>query len=138
LREGIGLLWALIILILISTMMVFIAKIAFVSQKHTTVSYAIQRGELFMQSCLENTVLAIEGYDRNKNNDCLQHIVFNDEKKRFSCNVDVLRYYCYGDCVCENKKIIQTPFSNGYVLLKVIVTSKKDNVKLSKITLQRL
>jgi len=138
LRKGIGLLWALIILILISTMMVFIAKVAFISQKHTSVSYGIQRGELFMQSCIENSIMAIEGYDRSKNNDCLENINFNDEKHRFSCNVKVLRYYCYGDCVCSNKKIIKTPFSNGYVLLKVTVTSQKDNVKLSKITLQRL
>ncbi len=137
-KKGIGLLWALIILLLVSTMMVFIAKVAFISQKHTTISYGMQRGELFMQSCIENSILAIEGYDRKQNNDCLEHIKFNDEKKRFSCNVDVLRYYCYGDCVCSNKKIIKTPFSNGYVLLKVLVSSKKDNVKLSKITLQRL
>ncbi len=137
-RKGIGLIWALIILILVSTMMVFIAKVAFFSQKHTTMSYSIQRGELFMQSCIENSILAIEGYDRKKYNDCLQNITFHDEKNRFICNVKVLRYYCYGNCVCKNKKIIQTPFSNGYVLLKIIVTSKKDNIKLSKITLQRL
>ena len=137
-RKGIGLIWALIILILVSTMMVFITKVAFFSQKHTTMSYSIQRGELFMQSCIENSILAIEGYDRKKYNDCLQNITFHDEKNRFICNVKVLRYYCYGNCVCKNKKIIQTPFSNGYVLLKIIVTSKKDNIKLSKITLQRL
>lgn len=118
--------------------MVFIAKVAFFSQKHTTMSYGIQRGELFMQSCIENSILAIEGYDRKKYNDCLQNITFSDEKNRFICYVKVLRYYCYGNCVCKNKKIIQTPFSNGYVLLKVTVSSKKDNIKLSKITLQRL
>ena len=137
-RKGIGLLWALVILILVSTMMVFIAKVAFISQKHTTISYGIQRGELFMQSCIENALLAIQGYDRKKNNDCLENIKFSDEKNRFSCEVKVLRYYCYNDCVCESKKIIKTPFSNGYVLLKVIVSSPKDNVRLSKVTLQRL
>ena len=137
-KKGIGLLWALIILLLVSTTMVFIAKTVFIAQKHTAVSYSIQRGELFMQSCIENAILTIQGYDRNKNSDCLEHIVFNDEKNRFSCEVDVLRYYCFGDCVCENKKIVKTPFSNGYVLLKVRVSGKKDNIKLSKITLQRL
>ena len=91
-----------------------------------------------MQSCIENAIMAIEGYDRKKNNDCLEKITFRDEKKRFICYVNVLRYYCYGNCVCKNKKIIQTPFTNGYVLLKIIVESKKDHVKLSKITLQRL
>lgn len=137
-RKGIGLLWALIILILVSTMMIFIAKVSFISQKHFSMSYGVQRGELFMQSCIENSIMAIEGYDRNNSNDCLENITFNDEKHRFSCNVKVLRYYCYGNCVCKNKKIIKTPFSNGYVLLKVMVKSPKDNVKLSEITLQRL
>ena len=135
-KKGIGLIWALIILVLVSTMMVFIAKVSFISQKHTTISYAIQKAELFMQSCVENAILAIQGYDRNKNNDCLENIAFN--KNNFECNVKVLRYYCYGDCKCSNKKIIKTPFSNGYVLLKVLVKSDKYNVKLSKITLQRL
>ena len=139
-RKGIGLLWALIILILVSTMMVFIAKVASIAQKHMTMSYGIQRGELFMQSCIENSILAIEGYNRKKYQNCLENIVFNGDYNRFSCHVKVLRYYCYKDayCPCKNKQIIQTPFANGYVLLKVTVESKKDHIKLSKTTLQRL
>ena len=137
-RKGIGLLWALMILILVSGMLVFIAKVAFISQKHMTGSYSVQRGELFMQSCIENTLLAIEGYERNSTNKCLEDINFTDEKKRFSCNVKILRYYCYdNDCPCDNAKSIKTSFSNGYVLMKVNVMSKSDNIKLSKITLQR-
>ena len=129
--------WALVILVLISTMLVFIAKVAFVSQKHMTLSYGVQRGELFMQSCIENAIMAIEGYDREKNNDCLEDINFSDEKNRFECNVKILRYYCYSNCPCDNKVNIKTPFSDGYVLMKVNVISNKDNIKLSKITLQR-
>ena len=129
--------WALVILVLISTMLVFIAKVAFVSQKHMTLSYGVQRGELFMQSCIENAIMAIEGYDREKNNDCLEDINFSDEKNRFECNVKILRYYCYSNCPCDNKVVIKTPFSDGYVLMKVNVISSKDNIKLSKITLQR-
>ena len=138
-RKGIGLIWALIILLLVSFMLVFIAKVAFISQKQVTFSYGIQRGELFMQSCIENALLAIEGYKRNSSNKCLEHINLTDEKNRFSCNVNILRYYCYKNenCPCSNKKVIQTSFSNGYVLMKVTVISKKDHIKLSKTTLQR-
>ena len=132
-RRAIGLLWALVILVLVSTMLVFIAKVAFVSQKHMTLSYGIQRGELFMQSCIENAIMAIEGYKRD--NDCLNEINFSDN--RFKCNVKILRYYCYSNCPCDNKVDIKTPFSDGYVLMKVNVISAKDNIKLSKITLQR-
>ena len=138
-RKAIGLIWALIILLLVSFMLVFIVKVAFISQKQMTFSYGIQKGELFMQSCTENALLAIEGYERDSSNKCLENINFTDEKGRFECKVQVLRYYCYKDenCPCDNKKIIQTPLSNGYVLMKVSVMSKKDNIKLSKITLQR-
>ena len=138
-KKAIGLIWALIILLLVSFMLVFIAKVAFISQKQATFSYSIQRGELFMQSCIENAVLAIEGYQRNSANKCLEDINFTDENGRFSCQVNILRYYCYKDanCPCSNTKIIQTPFSNGYVLMKVTVISNKDHIKLSKITLQR-
>ena len=134
-RKGIGLLWALVILVLVSTMLVFIAKVAFLSQKHMSIGYGIQRGELFMQSCIENAIMAIEGYKRD--GDCLNEINFTDEKNRFKCNVEILRYYCYSNCPCDNKVDIKTPFSDGYVLMKVNVISKKDNIKLSKITLQR-
>ena len=135
-RKGIGLLWALVILILVSTMLVFIAKVAFISQKHMTLGYGIQRGELFMQSCIENAIMAIEGYKRDNN--CLNEINFTDEKGRFKCNVEILRYYCYNsNCPCSNEVNISTPFSDGYVLMKVSVISDRDNIKLSKITLQR-
>ena len=137
-RKGIGLLWALTILILVSGMLVFIAKVAFISQKHMSMGYGIQRGELFMQSCIENSLLAIEGYERNSNNKCLENIDFKDEKGDFNCSVKILRYYCYDDnCPCSNTKQIQTSFSNGYVLMKVSVRSDKYNIKLSKTTLQR-
>ncbi len=137
-KKGIGLIWALIILLLVSFMLVFIAKVAFISQKHIGMSYGVQKGELVMQSCIENAILAIEGYDRQKNNNCLEDINFAYGKD-FNCSVKILRYYCYknANCPCSNKKPIQTPFSNGYVLMKVTVTSNKYHIKLSKTTLQR-
>ena len=136
-KKGIGLIWALIILLLVSFMLVFIAKVSFISTKHVSNSYAIQRAELFMQSCIENSILAIEGYDRKKNNDCLENITFFSPNKRFECRVKILRYYCYNNCPCSNKKIIKTPFSNGYVLMNVEVNSSINNIKISKTTLQR-
>ena len=139
-KKAIGLIWALIILILISFMFVFIAKVSLISTKHLGNSYAIQKGELFMQSCIENSLLAIEGYNRKSNNDCLEHIKFFDENKRFECNVDILRYYCINknDCPCGSlTKVIKSDFSNGYVLMKVEVNSSINNIKLSKTTLQR-
>jgi hypothetical protein len=143
LKRGFGLISALIIMLLISTLLVAVAKFAFVSAKHTSDTYLIQRGELFMQSAIENAILAIEGYERK--NGCLEHINFIGPDKKFEANVTVLRYYCYnGDCGCNNPslvKSIKTPFSHGYVLLKVVVENNSSlfnkKIKLEKITLQR-
>jgi type II secretory pathway component PulK len=65
LRKGIGLIWALIVLLLIASLMTAVTKIAFFSVKHTSDTYMIQRAQLFIQSAVENAILAIEGYDRS-------------------------------------------------------------------------
>jgi hypothetical protein len=93
-----------------------------------------------MQSVIENSILAIEGYDRKSNNNCLENINFEDDRGLFEANVSVLRYYCYeksDDCPCANTKLIKTDISHGYVLLKVKVSSKDKKVKLEKVVLQR-
>jgi len=144
LRKGIGLIWAIIILLLIATLMMAVTKIAFFSVKHTSDTYMLQRAQLFMQSAIENAILAIEGFDRS-NGKCLKTIHFVDEDKRFEANISILRYYIYKNCPssCDICIPIKTDFSNGYVLMDVKVASlnsaKNDNKKilLEKVTLQR-
>ena len=142
-KKGIGAISALIIL-LIATLMVIVTKFSFISVRHTSDTYLQQRGMLFMQSAIENTILAIEGYKRNKK--CLKHIIFEDEQSRFIATIDILRYYCYdlNDCPCNNVKKISTDKSHGYVLFKVLVESNLSNpknnnkkIRLEKTTLQR-
>jgi len=145
-KKGFGVISALIIMLLVATLMVVVVKVSFISVKHTSDTYLQQRAQLFMQSAVENTLTAIEGYDRKKNNSCLEHIIFRDEQKRFTANVDILKYYCYDtdDCPCNNAVKISTPFSHGFVLLKVTVESNITNpkngnkkIRLEKVTLQR-
>jgi len=144
LKRGIGLIWAIIILILIATLMAAVTKVAFFSVKHTSDTYMIQRAQLFMQSSIENSLLAIEGFDRSSGN-CLKNINFVDEDGRFESNITILRYYIYNSCPsnCNICVPIQTDFSNGYVLMDVNVSSldtNKNNHKkilLHQVTLQR-
>jgi hypothetical protein len=144
LRKGIGLIWAIIILLLIASLMSTVTKIAFFSVKHTSDTYMIQRAQLFMQSAIENAILAIEGYDRSGGK-CLKKIHFTDEDNRFEANITILRYYIYKTCPsdCDICRPIKTDFSNGYVLMDVKVAAlnnvKNDNKKLllEKVTLQR-
>ncbi len=143
-KKGFGLISALIIMLLIATLMVAVVKFAFISVNHTSDTYLQQRAQLFMQSAIENAVLAIEGYDRKKKGNCLKNIHFVDENGKFEANITVLRYYCYnGNCGCNDntlEKPISTPQSHGYVLMKVVVTNKNPDIKkirLEKVTLQR-
>lgn len=144
-KRGIGLIWAIIILILIASLMGAVSKIAFFSVNHTSDTYMIERGEIFMQSSIENALLAIEGYDRVTNQDCLRSIHFVDEDKRFESNITILRYYIYKTCPsnCNICVPIKTDFSNGYVVMDVNVSSidnAKNNHKkilIHQITLQR-
>jgi hypothetical protein len=125
--------------------MAVVVKVAFISVKHTSDTYLQQRAELFMQSVTENALLAIEGYNRKENNNCLANMHFVDENKKFEANVTVLRYYCYDtdDCPCGSlTKKIKTDKSNGYVLLKIVVEGNETlldgkKIRLSQVTLQR-
>ena len=148
-RKGIGLISALMILLLMATLIVAILKISFISVKHVSDSYMRERAELFMQSAIENAILAIEGYERNISSKCLKHITFRDESKRFRADVDILRYYFYKNSDeagynCDNAVLIDTDKSHGNVLLKVVVESNISNprnsgkhIRIQKITLQR-
>ena len=145
-KRAFGVISALIIMLLIATLMVAVVKFAFISVKHTSDSYLIQRAQLFMQSSIENAILAIEGNDR-KSNGCLKNIHFTDENNMFEANITILRYYCFdeNDCNCSSDLIndIQTDKSHGYVLMKIVVESNTSHprinkkIRLEKVTLQR-
>ena len=132
-------------MLLIASIVAVVVKLSYITVKHTSDSYLQERAELFMRSVIENTLLAIEGYDRKGNNKCAEHLSFKDEDERFVADVDVLKYYCYdgADCPCSNRILIKTPQSHGYVLLKVTVKNTANikngdkKILLEKITLQR-
>ncbi|NPA11544.1 MAG: hypothetical protein GXO62_04805 [Epsilonproteobacteria bacterium] len=147
-RRGIGLITALIILLLMASLVAVVVKISFVTVKHTSDAYIKERGELFMQSVVENTLMAIEGYDRKNKRDCLKKLTFTDEDNRFTANVEILRYYVYkGDDMlnyCSVAVPVETQKSTGNVLIKVVVQTNLSNPKnnnkylrLIKTTLQR-
>ncbi len=145
-KKGIGLISALIILILVAGVLSAVIRMSHFNIKHKSDSYMGERARIFMQSVIENSIMAIEGYDRNKSDNCLKHLYFTDEDNRFEANVTVLRYYCYdlNDCPnCSIAKKIDTDISHGNIVLKVVVESNRSNprnsgyIKIKEITLQR-
>ena len=145
-KKGIGLINALIILILVAGILSVVIRMSHFNIKHKSDSYMGERARIFMQSVIENSLMAIEGYNRKANNNCLKKLHFIDEDNRFEANVTVLRYYCYdlSDCPnCSIAKKIDTDKSHGNVVLKIVVESNRSNpknsgfIKLERITLQR-
>ena len=143
-KKAFGIMTALFILVLISFLLMLVLKASSVGIKHTSNTYLKTQAELFMQSSIENSILAIEGYDRIANNNCLKHIYFTSSDGRFESNITILRYYCYDkDKNCPNCDIatnIKTSKSNGNVLINIIVqtTDKVDKkLRFSKVTIQK-
>ncbi len=145
-KKGFGIITALLIMVLVSFLLMLVLKAAAIGVKHTEDTYIKTQTRLFMQSSIENAIMAIEGYERNSTSGCLKHINFISSDSRFESNITVLRYYCYDMSKCPNCDIaekIQTDKSQGNVLLKTITqtTNSPRNggklVRLEKITLQK-
>ena len=145
-RKGFGLITALIILILVAGILGAVLRMSNFNVKHKSDAYMGERARIFMRSVIENSLMAIEGYDRKTHNNCLKKLHFVDEDGRFEANVSVIRYYCYDLSDCPNCSVaekIDTDKSHGNVVLKVVVESNRSNkrnsgfIRLERITLQR-
>jgi hypothetical protein len=136
-RKGFGLIQALIVIVLISTILVIAMKYAQITTRQTIDLYARERAELFMDEAIELTLLAISGYDRNATKDCLRQVNFISEDRRFDANVTIRRYYLFNGLDndvnltnCFNAGMIQavqTEDSHGMVLLEATVETNSTN-----------
>lgn len=154
-RKGFGLLQALMIIILISGIMTIAMKYASISAKQTGDIYVRESGELFMNSAVELSLLAISGYERNNSTGCLSEINITSPDKRFTADVNITDYYLLEDSddykICDDNKIgkynvnsIQTEDSHGMVMLNIVVETNNTNprnknkhLRLVRRTLQR-
>jgi competence protein ComGF len=152
-RRGFGLLQALLIIIMISGIMTIAMKYATISTKQTADLYVRESAELFMNSAVELSLLAIQGYDRQTHGNCLQEVNITSSDRRFRADINISKYYVYqGDdnngsnFQCDNNRIqaIQTEDSHGFVMLEVTVETNSTHpknhnkhIRLTRRTLQR-
>ena len=145
-KKAFGIMTALFILVLVSFLLMLVLKASSVGIKHVADTYIKTQAELFMQSSIENAILAIEGYERNDTSKCLKYIHFISSDGRFESNTTVLRYYCYDMSKCPNCDIAvktDSSKSQGNVALYTVVktTSSPRNggkkIKIAKVTLQK-
>lgn len=152
-RKAFGLIQALIVIVLVSGLLVIAMKYAQITTKQTADLYVKERGELFMDEAVEMTLLAISGYDRNANSDCLKTLKFISEDARFIADINITKYYLFNGndnnnswyTACSDRNVsISTEDSHGMVELQIIVetnaTNPKNqdkNIRLTRRTLQR-
>ena len=135
-RSGFNLLMALFIILILAGASVLTLKYTSISAKHFADSYIKEQAEIFSQTVLETTILKIEGIDRTTK--CLTNLNFNSADGKFTADVNISKYYLYGDDFnnatgtnCDSvKKEIQTEESNGYVLINIVVQTDKSNKKI--------
>ena len=149
-KKGFGIIQTLIIIILVSGLMTMALKYASITAKQTADSYMREKGELFMKSAIELTLLAISGYDRKENGNCLNEVNIISPDRRFFADINITNYYLLqgsSDCTyCDSRcQPIQTEDSHGMVMLEVKVESNDTNprnqgrekIRLLRRTLQR-
>jgi len=152
-RKGFGLLQVLLVIILVSTILIIAMKYALVSAKQTSDIYSKQGAELFLNSAVEITLLAISGYKRDNTNGCLREVNITSPDNRFIADVNITDYYLLKDSndsiLCKlgsgyRVHDIQTQDSQGMVMLEVVVKTNPNNPRnrgkniiLTRRTLQR-
>lgn len=139
---------AIFILLLLAGLSVVTLQYAKIKAHHYADNYVKEQAKLFAQSALEAAILHIHGVKRDGK--CVAPFSFKDPKNRYEANVSVLYYYISdknasdidpSDPTCQNRvRIIQTPESNGYVVIDLVVHSINGNtapVRIHKRSLQR-
>ncbi len=142
-RKGFGLIYALFVITLIAGLISLALRYAKSSIIKTTNLYEKENAELFLNSAVELSLLAISGYERNSTTECLKEIHIISKDQRFEAEVNVTKYYLKDCSYCSRCQQIQTGDSNGMAMLEVEVdantTHPKNSIPLRIIrrTLQR-
>ena len=136
---------AIFMLLLLAGLAMITMKYVRIHARHFVDSYNKEQAQLFMQSVIESALMQIEGTRRNGG--CIQNLDYIAPDNRFEANVTVEKYFIYKPSKndidsCGVVQEIETPQSNGYILMRVVVESRKgakvlSPIRITKRTLQR-
>ncbi len=142
-RNAMGLIQAIMMILIISGMMLIVLKYASISSKHTQNSFIREQNELYLTSIVEQTLLAIS--DHNRSDGCLKSYTPKDITKRnitYSAVVNITKYYLQigsqdlSDCNTSGGIGIEesSNISHGMALLQVEVKATNgDGIIVSRI-----
>jgi len=134
LRKGFGLIYALFVIVLVAGVISLALRYAKSSIIKTTNIYEKESAELFLNSAVELSLLAISGYKRNSTNRCLKDINITSNDKRFIAKVHIKWYYLTSGSndvlYCSDlTHQISTEESHAMAMLEIEVDSNDTNPK---------
>lgn len=145
-RKAIGIWQAMMMILIVSGMMIVVLKYAAIGSKHIADSYVREQAELYLNSVVEQTLLAISARDRAASG-CLEH--FSDSLTKrgvvYSASVEITKYYLLAGSAdagyCGGLSVpIQSEETHGMAMLQVEVNASVDgvpSVRILRRTLQR-
>ena len=144
-RNGFGLITAIMLLVIISTVGVMILSIASTSSKKATNDYLRIQAEALCRSATEFAVMRVQGFDRSSGN-CLENL--DIDASPFDVNVTI-NYLLKGDLTgCNNEYAtdVKDDDLSGVIILDVIVSEQKptdtttwskEQIRIHKRTIQK-
>ncbi|WP_456480218.1 hypothetical protein [Nautilia sp.] len=135
-RKSFSLIITIVFMVVMSVIGFMILKFSGASNTHISRSFINTRAELMLRSATEYAILALQGHEINSTSKCLNKIDMNDNL----FDINITYHYFVTDCT-SNPSIwsgckcsdINTPDTNGSVLIYVTVTSKNPNFHVRKV-----
>ncbi len=150
-HRAVGLWQAIMMLLLMSGLVVVVLKFASVGARHTADAYVREQAELYLNSAIEQALLAISGHDRSSGG-CLWSFsapTVSNHGKIYTGQITMERYYLlngsqdFTDCggtADPRITAIQSEESHGMVIMQIEVNASIDGeetVRLLRRSLQR-
>lgn len=135
-RRGFGLITAIIILVVVSTLMTLMMSLSATSVKQTTDLYFKEQAELLARSAVEYAVLAISGHENNVS--CIENINItypDDTTPTHEMNISMYYIYDQGTTpICSHILAtgIDTNVSNLTTMIDVTVSVNQANTGLTE------
>jgi len=130
-RRGMAMIMAIFFLVIISVIMAAVLNMTATTTKKTENIYLHEQALALTRSTTEYALLAVSGHDHVGLNNCINRIDAqypNATNPMFDINI-TLRYIGFGGITgtCDDYiSTIQTPDSNGSILMDVVVSSSPD------------
>lgn len=139
-RRAFSVLYAIVIMLLVSGLLSLAMRYMRVSAKYISDSYIAEQSRILIKSAIEKTLLEISAHNRGDDPsswDCFTGDEFEWKPKsgiEYRCRVRVVRYYLK-DANCSNVDTISitNEKSHGMALFEIEMNASKDNELISRV-----